>query len=119
VLDGDLVMWARCIQELLKVVPGWCGLARVALWTRRLALYRRDKVVIATALVVLLLLFEARGRPLAMVRDLLPLSLGVFSVTATASSPSAWFLAMLRSSQVVRGIRRPSRWMREVHVVSF
>jgi hypothetical protein len=113
------MVWTWRVQELLEVVPGRCGLALIALGARSLAFHRRHKVVVAMALVVLLLLFEARGRPLAMVRDLLPLSLGVFSVTATASSPSAWFLAMLRSSQVVRGIRRPSRWMREVHVVSF
>jgi hypothetical protein len=31
VLDGGLVVWARCIQELLEVVPGWCGLALIAL----------------------------------------------------------------------------------------
>jgi hypothetical protein len=69
------MVWARCIQELLEVVPGWYGLARVALWTRRLALYRREKVIITTALVVLLLLFEARRRSLAMVHDLFPLAL--------------------------------------------
>jgi hypothetical protein len=54
-----------------------------------------------------------------MVCDLLPLSLGVFSVVGTASSPSAWLLAMSRSSRVIRDIRRPSRWMREAHVVPF
>jgi hypothetical protein len=54
-----------------------------------------------------------------MVRDLLPLSLGVFSVAATASSRSVWLLAMSRSSRVVRDMGRPSRWLREVHVVSF
>jgi hypothetical protein len=58
-LDGDLVVWAQRIQELLKVVPGWCRLAGVALRARRLALYRRYKVVVATALVILLLLLEA------------------------------------------------------------
>jgi hypothetical protein len=54
-----------------------------------------------------------------MVQDLFPLSLGVFNVTATASSPSAWLLAMSRSSRVVRGMRRLSWWMREVHIVPF
>jgi hypothetical protein len=101
------------------VVPCRCGLALVALGARSLAFHRRNKVVIATTLVVLLLLFEARGLPLAMVCDLLPLSLGVFSVVGTASSPSAWLLAMSRSSRVIRDIRRPSRWMREAHVVPF
>jgi hypothetical protein len=42
------------------VVLGLCGLGRVALGARRLVLHCRDKVVIATTLVVLLLLFEAR-----------------------------------------------------------
>jgi hypothetical protein len=58
VLNGDLVVRARRVQELLEVVPGRCGLAWVALRARRLALHRRDKVIIAAALVVLLLLFE-------------------------------------------------------------
>jgi hypothetical protein len=31
VLDRDLVVWARCIQELLKVVPSRCRLALIAL----------------------------------------------------------------------------------------
>jgi hypothetical protein len=119
VLDGDLVVWARRVQELLEVVHGRCGLALVALGARSLAFHRRDKVVVATMLVVLLLLFEARGGPLTMVCDLLPLSLGVFSIAGTASSPSVWLLAMSRSSRVVRGIQRPSRWMREVHIVPF
>jgi hypothetical protein len=54
-----------------------------------------------------------------MVHDLLPLSLGVFSVMATTSSLSAWLLAMSRSSRVVRSIRRPGQWMKKVHVVPF
>jgi hypothetical protein len=81
--------------------------------------HHRDKVVVATTLVVLLLLFEAQRRPFAMVHDLLPLSLGVFSVMATTSSLSAWLLAMSRSSRVVRSIRRPGQWMKKVHVVPF
>jgi hypothetical protein len=55
------------------VVPGRCGLGRVALGVRRLVLHCRDKVVITAVLVILLLLLEARGRPLAVVLDLLPL----------------------------------------------
>jgi hypothetical protein len=74
-LDGDLVVWARRVQEPLKVVLGWCGLGRVALGARRLVLYRRDEVVITAELVVLLLLLEARERPFAVVHDLLPLAL--------------------------------------------
>jgi hypothetical protein len=31
VLDGDLMVWTRRVQELLEVVPGWCRLGRVAL----------------------------------------------------------------------------------------
>jgi hypothetical protein len=54
------MVWARRIQELLEVVPGWCRPAGVALWARRLALYRHDKVVVAMTLVILLLL-EAQG----------------------------------------------------------
>jgi hypothetical protein len=42
---------------------------------RRLALYRRDKVVITTALVILLLPLEVRGHPFVVVHDLLPLAL--------------------------------------------
>jgi hypothetical protein len=75
VLDRDLVVQARCVQELLEVVPGRCRLARVALSARRLALHCRDKVVIVAALVILLLLFEVRGRSLNMVHDLFPLAL--------------------------------------------
>jgi hypothetical protein len=59
VLDGDLVVRARCVQEPLEVVLGQCGLGRVALGALHLALYRRNKVVIMAALVVLLLLLEA------------------------------------------------------------
>jgi hypothetical protein len=43
----------------------------------------------------------------------------VLSVAATASSPSAWSLAMSRSSRDVRVMRRSSRWMREVQVIPF
>jgi hypothetical protein len=57
------------------VVLGRCGLGRVALGARRLALYRRDEVVITAVLFVLILLLEARGRPFAVVHDLLPLRL--------------------------------------------
>jgi hypothetical protein len=57
------------------MVLGWCGLGRVALGARHLALYRRDEVVIAAVLVVLLLLLEPRGRPFVVVHDLLPLAL--------------------------------------------
>jgi hypothetical protein len=42
VLDGDLVVRARHVQEPLEVVPGRCGLGRVALGARRLALHRLD-----------------------------------------------------------------------------
>jgi hypothetical protein len=31
VLDGDLVVWARCVEELLEVVPGRCRLSLIAL----------------------------------------------------------------------------------------
>jgi hypothetical protein len=57
VLDGDLVVWARRVQELLEVVPGQCRLALIALGARGLALHHRDKVVVAMTLVVLLFLF--------------------------------------------------------------
>jgi hypothetical protein len=58
------------------VVLWWIGLGPVALGARRLALDHCNQVVVATTLVVLLLLFlEARGRPLAVVHDLLPLGL--------------------------------------------
>jgi ABC-type methionine transport system permease subunit len=50
---------ARRIQEPLEVVPGRGGLGRIALWERRLALHRHDKVVVTVALVILLLLLEA------------------------------------------------------------
>jgi hypothetical protein len=59
VLDGELMVWARRIQEPLEVVPGRGGLGRIALWERRLALHRHDKVVVTVALVILLLLLEA------------------------------------------------------------
>jgi hypothetical protein len=42
---------------------------------RRLALYRRNEIVVTVALVVLLLLLKARGRPFVVVHDLLPLAL--------------------------------------------
>jgi hypothetical protein len=48
-----------------------------------------------------------------------PLPGGVLRVATTASLPPAWLLVMSRSSQVVRGMRHPSRWMREVQVVPF
>jgi hypothetical protein len=41
------------------------------------------------------------------------------SVAATAFSSSAWLLSMSKSSRVVRGMRHPSRCMREVHIVPF
>jgi hypothetical protein len=100
------------------VVPGQCRLALIALGARGLALHHRDKVVVAMTLVVLFFLF-ARGRSLAMVPDLFPLSLRGVQCRGTASSPSAWLLVMSRSSRVVRGMRRLSQWMREVQVVSF
>jgi hypothetical protein len=56
------------------VVLGRCGLGRVALGARRLSLYHRDEIVVTATLVILLLL-EARGRPFAVVHDLLPLAL--------------------------------------------
>jgi hypothetical protein len=66
---------ARCIQEPLEVVLGRCGLGWVALGARRLALHRRDEVIITKTLVVLFLPLEARGRPFVVVHDLLPLAL--------------------------------------------
>jgi hypothetical protein len=57
------------------VVFRWSGLGWVALGACSLALDCRDEVVIMTMLVVLLLLFEARGRPLVVVYDLFPLAL--------------------------------------------
>jgi hypothetical protein len=70
--DGDLVVRAWRVQEPLEVVLGRCGLGQVALGAQRLALHRRVKVVVMAALVILFLLFKARGRPLAVVYDLLP-----------------------------------------------
>jgi hypothetical protein len=58
VLDRDLVLRARCVQDLLEVVPGQRRLARVAHWARRLAFHYRDKVVVAAAFVTLLLFLE-------------------------------------------------------------
>jgi hypothetical protein len=37
----------------------------------------------------------------------------------TTSLSSVWLLAISKSSRVVRGMRHPSRWMREVQVVPF
>jgi hypothetical protein len=62
VLDGNLMVRAQPIQEPLEVVSSRCELGRVALRARRLALYRRDKVVVAAALVILLL-FEREDVP--------------------------------------------------------
>jgi hypothetical protein len=59
VLDGDLVVWAGHVQEPLKVALGRCGLGRVALGARCLALHCRDEVIITTVLVILLLPLEA------------------------------------------------------------
>jgi hypothetical protein len=73
VLERDLMVRARSIQELLKVVPGWRRLGRVALGARRIALHHHDEVVVTMALVILIILFKARGCPLAVVHDLLPL----------------------------------------------
>jgi hypothetical protein len=55
-LHVDFMVWARRLQELLEVLLWKTGLGRVALSARRLALDRRDQVVVATSLVVLLLL---------------------------------------------------------------
>jgi hypothetical protein len=62
-LDRDLVVGARCIQEPLEVVPGWCRLVMIALGARRLALHPRHEVVVTTALVVLLLLLKHEDVP--------------------------------------------------------
>jgi hypothetical protein len=75
VLDRDLVVRARCIQDPLEMVPGRCGPGLIALGVRHLALHRRHEVVVTATLVVLLLIFEALGRPLAVVHNLFPLSL--------------------------------------------
>jgi hypothetical protein len=50
---------------------------------------------------------------------MLALALGVFKVVTTASSPSAWLVALLRSFRLVRGVLRPSLWIRVVLVVPF
>jgi hypothetical protein len=50
------VVRAHRVQEPLKVVLSWCGLGRVALGVRHLAHYHRDKVIVMTTLVILLLL---------------------------------------------------------------
>jgi hypothetical protein len=56
-------LWARCIQELLQVVPGRSELALISLGAGSLAFHRLGEVVIATTLVVLLLLLKREDVP--------------------------------------------------------
>jgi hypothetical protein len=53
----------------------WTSLGPAVLGPCRLALDHCDEFVITLPLVALLLLLEALGRPITMVRDLLPLAL--------------------------------------------
>jgi hypothetical protein len=76
VLDGDLVVGARCIQELLEMVLCRTSLRQVSLGPCCLALDCHDEVVVTLPLVSLLLLLEARGSPFTVVHDLFPLALG-------------------------------------------
>jgi hypothetical protein len=51
-LDGDLMVQARRVQELLEVALWKTSLGRVALGARRLVLDCRNQVVAATTLVI-------------------------------------------------------------------
>jgi hypothetical protein len=82
-------------------------------------LYRHDEVIIAAALVVLLLLLETQGCPLAVIHDLLPLALRGVERHDDRFLTIGVVARDVRSSRVVRGMRCPSRWMRDVYVVSF
>jgi hypothetical protein len=54
-----------------------------------------------------------------MVHDMLPFALRGVERCSGRFLTVCVLLTMSRSSRVVRGMQRPSRWMREVQVVAF
>jgi hypothetical protein len=120
-LHRDLVVGARCIKELLEMILRRTSLGWAVLGPCRLALDRCDEVVITPSLValLLLLLLEARGRPLAMVHDLLPLALRGVECHRDCLLAVRMIACDVKELPSGTGMRRPNRWIREVEVMPF
>jgi hypothetical protein len=99
-LDGVVVIGAQLFQELLEVVG--------------IALFLPTRLAVATVLGLArrqsFFLFPCpeEGPSSWSSRMALPLAQPSVKTSPIASSPEAWFVAMSRSSRVVRGFRQPS-----------
>jgi hypothetical protein len=95
------------------MVLGRTSLGRAVLGSCCLALDRCDEVVVAPSLVTLLLLLEARGCPLTMVHDLLPLALWGVERRRDCLLAVRMVARDVKELRVLWGMRRPNRWTRK------